>query len=68
MKRLLAGCCGILSIAACNDATAPNASKPVASRVSAAAVPSGDVWAGHYIVVLKSERALPPRRSCIAIR
>ncbi|HEY8795924.1 MAG TPA: S8 family serine peptidase, partial [Gemmatimonadaceae bacterium] len=54
MKRLLAGCCGILSIAACNDATAPKASQPVASRASAAAVPSGDVWAGHYIVVLKS--------------
>ena len=54
MKRLLAGCCGILSIVACNDATAPTASQPVAVRASAATAPSGDVWAGHYIVVLKS--------------
>ena len=54
MKRLLAGCCGILSIAACNDATAPKALQPAASRASATVAPSGDVWAGHYIVVLKS--------------
>jgi len=55
MNRLLAGCCGILSIAACTDATAPTASPPAAAaRVAAPVSQSGDAWAGHYIVVLKS--------------
>lgn len=58
MKRLLAGCLGILSLAACNDATAPS---PVQSTPphTAANSPNADVWAGHYIVVLKSGTATP---------
>lgn len=58
MKRLLAGCCGILSIAACNDATAPTDPQPAVSHLSAAiapaATPASDIVPGHYIVVLKS--------------
>jgi len=58
MNRLLAGCLGILSLAACNDATAPS---PVQSTPphTAANAPNADVWAGHYIVVLKSGSATP---------
>ncbi len=53
MKRLLAGCLGILSLAACTDAVAP--SSPQSSAKSSPTVtPSADVWAGHYIVVLRS--------------
>lgn len=58
MKRLLAGCFGILTLAACNDATAPS---PVQSTPphTAANSPNADVWAGHYIVVLKQGTATP---------
>lgn len=67
MRHLLAGCFGILSIAACNDATtapAPSqASVPKAPSIS----PSSDAWTGHYIVVLKagapSSEALVSRHS-----
>ena len=53
MKRLLAGCCGILSLAACNDATAPSPSQSTTPRAPAISA-SADAWAGHYIIVLKS--------------
>jgi aqualysin 1 len=53
MKRLLAGCLGILSLAACNDATAPSPVQSTPPHTTANA-PNADVWAGHYIVVLKS--------------
>jgi subtilisin family serine protease len=52
MRHLLAGCFGILSLAACNDSTAPAPSQSSTPRVPVNA-PAADVWAGHYIVVLK---------------
>ena len=54
MRHLLAGCFGILCIAACNDAsTAPLPALASAPKAPAIA-PSADVIKGHYIVVLKS--------------
>ncbi|MBA2683262.1 MAG: S8 family serine peptidase [Gemmatimonadaceae bacterium] len=54
MRHLLAGCFGILCIAACNDAsTAPAPSQASAPKAPAVS-PSADAWTGHYIVVLKS--------------
>jgi subtilisin family serine protease len=53
MRHLLAGCFGILCITACNDATAPTPKQSNASTPPAAAA-SADVWAGHYIVLLKA--------------
>ena len=58
MKRLLAGCLGILSLAACNDATAPSPAQSTTPHTTATS-PNADVWAGHYIVVLKSGSATP---------
>ncbi|MBK5187407.1 MAG: S8 family serine peptidase [Gemmatimonadaceae bacterium] len=52
MNRLLAGCIGILSLAACNDATAPSPKQSATPKTPVSGV-SADVWAGHYIVVLK---------------
>jgi subtilisin family serine protease len=49
MKRLLAVCAGSLMLVACNDATAPSTLKSAPVNT-----PSADVWAGHYIVVLKT--------------
>jgi subtilisin family serine protease len=53
MKRLLAVCAGSLFLVACNDATAPSTLQSSTPRVPVNA-PSADVWAGHYIVVLKT--------------
>jgi aqualysin 1 len=54
MRHLLAGCFGILCIAACNDAsTAPPPAQASAPKAPAIA-PSADAIKGHYIVVLKS--------------
>jgi subtilisin family serine protease len=53
MKRLLAVCAGSLFLVACNDATAPSTVKSATPRIPVNA-PSADVWAGHYIVVLKT--------------
>lgn len=53
MKRLLAVCAGSLFLVACNDATAPSAVQSSTPRIPVNA-PSADVWAGHYIVVLKT--------------
>jgi len=58
MKRLLAGCLGILSLAACNDATAPSPAKSIPPHIAANS-PNADVWPGHYIVVLRSGSATP---------
>ena len=58
MNRLLAGCLGILSLAACNDATAPSPAQST-TRHTTANSPNADVWAGHYIVVLRSGTATP---------
>jgi aqualysin 1 len=58
MKSLLAGCVCILALAACNDALAPSSQKPSTPNDPALA-PTGDVWAGHYIVVLKSGVSSP---------
>jgi hypothetical protein len=67
MRHLLAGCFGILCIAACNDAsTAPSPSQSSAPKAPAVA-PSSDAWTGHYIVVLRdgapSSEALVHRHS-----
>lgn len=54
MRHLLAGCVGILCIAACTDAaTAPSPSQS-STRKAPALSSSADAWKGHYIVVLKS--------------
>jgi len=53
MRHLLAGCFGILCIAACSDST--TAPSPTQSSTPRAPVnsPSADVVPGHYIVVMK---------------
>lgn len=56
MRHLLAGCFGILCITACSDTTAPSPTLSSAPRAPVNA-PSADVWAGHYIVVLKDGAA-----------
>jgi len=53
MRHLLTGCFCILSIAACNDATAPAPSKAVTPRAPVNASLT-DVVPGHYIVVMKA--------------
>jgi subtilisin family serine protease len=53
MKRLLAVCAGSLFLIACNDATAPTTSKSATPHIPVNA-PFADVWAGHYIVVLRT--------------
>jgi aqualysin 1 len=52
MRHLLAGCFGILCISACSNTTAPIPTQSSAPRTPVNA-PAADVWAGHYIVVLK---------------
>jgi subtilisin family serine protease len=53
MNRLLAVCAGTLFLAACNEATAPSTPKSSVPRAPVNS-PSGDIRAGHYIVVLRS--------------
>lgn len=53
MRHLLTGCVCILSLAACNDATAPSPAQSTSTRIPIVAA-SADAWTGHYIVVLKS--------------
>jgi subtilisin family serine protease len=52
MRHLLAGCFGILCIAACNDATSPVATQSTAPRAPVNTT-LGDVVPGHFIVVMK---------------
>src|SRR5450432_1360471 len=54
MRHLLAGCFGILCIAACNDATTAPAPSQSSIPKAPAIAPSSDAWTGHYIVVLKA--------------